>query len=283
MSQRKLLLCTDMDRTVIPNGTQAEHPDARKRFKAFCQHPDITLVYVTGRHKSLVQQAIKNYSLPEPDYAITDVGSKIYQVKKGQWTEFTAWQQEIALSWKGKSHADLKSWLSDISGLSLQERHKQNSHKLSYYLPMYADKETVIAEITARLQKEGVEASVIWSIDEPKNVGLLDVLPSKATKLHAIEFLQHELGYHHEETIFAGDSGNDMPVLKSAVQSILVANASAEIKKAALHYVEQDGHQSSLYLASAQYCGMNANYAAGVLEGVAHFAPQFLDLLGESQ
>ncbi len=279
MSQRRLLLCTDMDRTVVPNGTQAEHPDARKRFKAFCQHPDITLVYVTGRHKALVQQAIKNYSLPEPDYAITDVGSKIYRIKQGHWTEFTAWQQEIAPSWQGKSHAELKSWLSKIPGLSLQESHKQNSHKLSYYLPLYADKETVKAAIVARLQKEGVEASVIWSVDEPKKVGLLDVLPINATKLHAIEFLQQELGYRHEETIFAGDSGNDMPVLKSAVQSILVANASAEVKKAALHSVEQTGLQSSLYLARAQYCGMNANYAAGVLEGVAHFAPQFQDLL----
>tara|TARA_R110002111_G_scaffold107801_2_gene166396 strand:- start:569 stop:1381 length:813 start_codon:yes stop_codon:yes gene_type:complete len=270
-----------MDRTVIPNGTQAEHPDARQRFNAFCQHPEVTLVYVTGRHKSLVQQAIKNYSLPEPNYAITDVGSKIYQVKQGKWTELIAWQQEIATSWRGKSHADLKSWLNNISGLSIQESHKQNSHKLSYYLPLYADKEQVMDTITARLKKEGVEASVIWSVDEPKNVGLLDVLPSKATKLHAIEFLQQELGYRHEETIFAGDSGNDMPVLRSAMQSILVANASAEIKKIALQYVEEAGYQSSLYLASPQHCGMNANYAAGVLEGVAYFAPQFQDLLKE--
>lgn len=81
MPQSKLLLCADMDRTVIPNGEQPEHPDARKRFKTFCLLPEVKLVYVTGRHQELVKQAIKNYHLPEPDFVITDVGTKIYQVK----------------------------------------------------------------------------------------------------------------------------------------------------------------------------------------------------------
>lgn len=279
MTQRRLLLCTDMDRTVIPNGTQSEHPEARRRFKAFCQHSDVVLAYVTGRHKSLVQQAIKTYLLPEPDYAITDVGSKIYQVKEGQWEELSDWQQEISKSWQGKSHADLKSYLTDIIDLMIQESHKQNSHKLSYYLPLYSDIDRVIENIEARLAKQGVEASIIWSIDEPKNMGLLDVLPRNSTKLHAIQFLQKRLDYQHGETIFAGDSGNDMPVLVSDVQSILVDNASEKIKISALEQSEQKGHTSSLYLAQAERYGMNANYAAGVLEGVGYYAPLFDDLI----
>ena len=63
----RLLLCTDMDRTIIPNGHQPEHPDARERFRQLCSLPAVKLVYVTGRHLQLVEQAIADYNLPEPD------------------------------------------------------------------------------------------------------------------------------------------------------------------------------------------------------------------------
>ncbi len=33
-----LLLCTDMDRTVIPNGAQPEHPRTRSAFRLFANN-----------------------------------------------------------------------------------------------------------------------------------------------------------------------------------------------------------------------------------------------------
>ncbi len=279
MSEQKLLLCTDMDRTVIPNGLQPEHPDARKRFYDFCQRSEVTLVYVTGRHRELARQAIKNYVLPEPNFAITDVGSKIYQVTNGDWLELQAWEQEIDKDWNGKSHQQIKQLIGNISELSLQERSKQNTHKLSYYLALHADKDKVIARMRESLVNEGIAASLIWSVDEPKSIGLLDVLPANATKLHAIEFLQSLLGYHRDEVVFAGDSGNDLPVLGSPVLSVLVANASDEVKQVAMQLAKRNGHTDALYVACANGLDMNGNYAAGVLEGVWHYAPGFRDKL----
>lgn len=275
MSKHRLLLCTDMDRTVIPNGAQAEHPDARKRFTEFCKHPEVTLVYVTGRHQALVLEAIKNYALPEPDYAITDVGTKIYQATDNQWLELNTWVEEIAKDWHGRNHLQLKQLLSDIPHLSLQENSKQNTHKLSYYLALDVDKDGIISQMKERLDNEGIDASLIWSIDEPQNIGLLDILPRNATKLHAIEFLQQQLNYRLDEVIFAGDSGNDLPVLGSSIPSVLVANAADEIKQAAKHLAEQNGHANALYLAHSSRLSMDGNYSAGVLEGVWHFAPDF--------
>ena len=46
MSDRKLMLCTDMDRTVIPNGVQSEYKLARKQFTDFCHLPQVMLTYV---------------------------------------------------------------------------------------------------------------------------------------------------------------------------------------------------------------------------------------------
>ncbi len=279
MHTRQLLLCTDMDRTIIPNGTESEHPDARKRFKAFCLHPEVTLAYVTGRHKKLVQQAIKNYHLPRPDYAITDVGTKIYKIEGEEWEELTEWKQEISQSWNGYDHQQIKNLLNDIEDLILQERNKQNTHKLSYYLPLFIDSDTVIKKMSHLLKQQNIDASILWSIDELKNIGLLDVLPANATKLHAIEFLQQKLGFQHKETVFAGDSGNDLPVLISPVQSILVDNASDEIKTSAQQLAQQNGNEATLYISKPLICGMNANYSAGVLEGILHFTPQFHSLL----
>lgn len=275
MNNQRLLLCTDMDRTVIPNGAQTEHPDARRRFAEFCGLDDVTLVYVSGRHQALVQEAVKNYALPQPDYAITDVGTKIYRAGDEHWLAMDDWELEIDKDWNGKSHHEIKQLLSVFSELRLQELSKQNTHKLSYYLPANQPQEMLLMRMQDCLQREGVDASLIWSVDEPNSIGLLDVLPRHATKLHAVEFLQRILGYGREEVIFAGDSGNDLAVLSSPVYSVLVANATDEVKSEALRLAESNGNLDTLYIARAEAMGMNGNYSAGVLEGVWHFAPGF--------
>ena len=60
----RLLICTDLDRTLIPNGTQPESSAARKHFAMLVDHPDVTLAYVSGRHRALVEAAIERYRLP---------------------------------------------------------------------------------------------------------------------------------------------------------------------------------------------------------------------------
>lgn len=275
----RLLLCTDMDRTVIPNGSQPEDPQAHGRFKAFCANEAVTLVYVTGRHQALVKEAITEYDLPEPDFVITDVGTKIYNVTGQDWQVLESWEAEIDKDWHGKDHTQIKQLLGAVSELKLQEPEKQNTHKLSYYLPLHMDHTLVMDRMEALLNAEGIDASLIWSVDEPENIGLLDVLPRNATKVHAIEFLRDLLGYRLEEMVFAGDSGNDLPVLTSRIHSVLVANASSNVKETAQHIVANNGYANALYLADHNVLGMNGNYSAGILQGIWHFAPAFRNLL----
>lgn len=273
MGPSKLLLCTDMDRTVIPNGTQPEHPDARSLFRDFCSLPEIRLVYVTGRHQALVIEAILSYDLPEPDFVVADVGTRIYEVVEGQWRELELWSEQIGRDWHGQTHEQIRQFLSPRTELILQEESKQNTFKLSYYLPLDADKDEVIVWIARCLKQLGVEASLVWSIDEAAHIGFLDVLPRNATKLHGIEFLQQQLGYEHEEVIFAGDSGNDLPVLTSPILSVLVANAADELKAEAQMLARQSGNADALYLARENDFPLGGHYAAGVLQGLWHFAP----------
>jgi len=268
-----ILLCSDLDRTLLPNGPQPESPGARERFSAVAERPDVTLVYVTGRHRELVQQAIDNYCLPLPDYVIGDVGSSVFAVAAAGWELQRDWQAEIAPDWAGLQHDEIHALLADIRSLRLQPTARQNTWKLSYYVPLYANNVALLAEIRQRLEKHAVNASLIWSVDEPAAIGLLDILPASANKLHAIEFLRTTNGFSYADTLFAGDSGNDLSVLASAIPAVLVANASPEVREAALREAARQGHADALYIARGGYLGMNGNYSAGLLEGLAHFMP----------
>ena len=275
-----LLLCSDLDRTLIPNGPEPESPEARPCFRAFAERPDTLITYVSGRHKALIQQAITEWELPTPNYAIGDVGTTLYRIKNNQWRSLEAWEQAIAPDWMGHTGETLAEQLADLPHLRLQEREKQNRFKLSWYLPLTVDHQPLLDEIDQRLRASGVKANLIWSIDELENTGLLDILPASANKLHAIRFLIKQLGLPDERTLFSGDSGNDLDVLTSGLPAILVRNASDEIRDEALRAAPDP---SRLYLARGGYKGMNGNYAAGVIEGIAHIHPIEFDLASPNQ
>ncbi|MDH5736559.1 MAG: HAD-IIB family hydrolase, partial [Gammaproteobacteria bacterium] len=194
----RLLLCTDLDRTLLPNGPQPESPLARKRFSLLAARDEVTLVYVTGRHQALVQQAIRNYQLPQPDFVIADVGSTIYQLRGDNWIHWQAWENEIASDWNNKTHDDLQLLLKQFSDLRVQEMSKQNTHKLSYYIPLYVDHSVLIEKIKHCFEQQNIHANLIWSVDEPANIGLLDILPASAGKRHAIEFLMQALDFDYD-------------------------------------------------------------------------------------
>ena len=245
----KLLLCTDLDRTLIPNGPQPESKLARKKFNHFISNKNVTLVYVTGRGQFLVQQAIKNYNIPQPDFVIADVGANIYHIVDKNWIHLEQWDADISHDWNGKSNKDLQRLLSHFKDIRLQDYSKQKRHKLSYFVPLYIKQESLLKEIEICLQEENVKANLIWSVDDSASIGLLDILPLSANKKHAIEFLMKEYGFALDETIFAGDSGNDISVMKSPIQSILVANATEDVKEMARKQASINNQSESLYLA----------------------------------
>jgi hypothetical protein len=274
-----LLLCSDLDRTLLPNGAEPESPHARPLFARLAAHPGVILVYVTGRDRSLIEQAIRTYRLPRPDFAIGDVGSTIFDLRDGNWQNWARWHEEIAPDWGDCDREHLARLLADITHLYPQEHTRQNRFKLSYYVPLDADTETLDALIEARLAPRGVATNRIWSVDEPAGRGLLDLLPRRANKLHAIEFLQAELVIACEQTLFAGDSGNDLEVLASAIPSVLVANAMPSIAREAIARARAAGQSGRLHLARGGLLGLNGNYSGGILEGVAHFRPDLVPLL----
>lgn len=270
----KLLLCTDMDRTLLPNGPQKESEHARELLAQLVALPQVEFTFVTGRDKKLVEKAIHNYLLPQPDFVIGDVGSTIYQTGGNEWRKLKSWDEHIGVDWQGYHHDDLRLLLKGIKDIRLQELSKQGPHKLSYYIPMHVKTHHIMQKIAQCFEQHNIKVNLIWSLDEPANIGLLDILPARASKRQAIEFLMQKEAYALDDVVFAGDSGNDISVVASEIPSVLVANASNDVQNEAKAEAASAKRENSLYLAKGGYLNMNGNYSAGILEGVAHYKPE---------
>jgi len=279
---QKILICSDLDRTIIPNGYQEESAHARAVFRLLAEQSNISLAYVSGRDKKLILDAIEEFYLPLPDYAIGDVGTALYRVINGNWQLSADWNGEIGQEWKGLGRGKLSEFLEDMEEIRLQEPERQKQYKASYYTDQNTDHQQLIDNIRGLLAEKGVRAGIIWSVDEISTNGLLDIIPPRANKLHAVQFLMQQEHFPEDRTVFAGDSGNDLDVLTSGLQSILVKNSTEDIRKEALKRLSEKDLTNRLYLPQGNFFGMNGNYAAGVMEGLAHFIPETRELIAKA-
>jgi sucrose-6-phosphatase len=276
---QKILICSDLDRTLIPNGYQEESAHARPVFRRLAEHSHIYLAYVSGRDRQLILDAIEEFYLPLPDYAIGNVGTTLYRITNDHWQLSEDWSDEIGKDWKELSWEGLAEFFEDMGDIRLQEPEKQTRYKLSFYTDQNIDHQRLISDIRRILKQKHVRANIIWSVDETGTNGLLDILPPRANKLHAIEFLMQQEQFSEDRTVFAGDSGNDLDVLTSGLQAILVKNAMAEVRQEAVNKMSDKDMLNRLYLPEGNFWGMNGNYAAGVMEGLVHFIPETRELI----
>jgi HAD superfamily hydrolase (TIGR01484 family) len=276
-----LLICSDLDRTLLPNGHHPESPGARDSFARLVSRDEVELVYVSGRDLQRVLDAMDEYHLPTPRFIIGDVGTTLYEQAATGWTLSESWQETILNDWRERRPAEIIAALDPIEGISLQDRSRQGAAKISFYIDTNSDRSELKSNIAKRLESLKMSYRLVLSADETVKRGLLDILPASASKLHAIEFLIDNWPYLRERTLFAGDSGNDMEVLTSSLPSVLVANAGEEVRSLAAEEVARQGHDDALYMAEGGFPGNNGNYAAGILEGVAHYFPETLQWMKE--
>ena len=277
----RILLCCDLDRTLIPNGPQPESPTARPLLSALARRPALSLAYVTGRDERLIRQAMTEYELPPPAFAVGDVGTTIYRVMGEKWEPVEAWAETLEPDWAGATRDDLAAELEGLRQMHVQPPEKLGRFKLSYFVDPGTDLSSLAEEVRQRLDPLEVRVGLITSFDEQDDIGLLDVLPAGANKLHAIRFLIENEGFDLERTVFAGDSGNDLAVLTSEIPAVLVRNAREEVRAEALERSRSLGHEDLLHLARGGFLNLNGNYAAGALEGLSRFAPETREWLRE--
>lgn len=198
----------------------------------------------TGRTIDSAVAILRQWQVPAPEVWITSVGSEIhYGVRR---IPDTGWASHIRHKWRRDALAEL---MKTLPGLSLQAAGNQREFKLSYIAD--PDKMPPLEEINHHLREQQLCAQLIYSHNE-----FLDVLPIRASKGHAIRYLAYKWGFPLRNFLVAGDSGNDHEMLVGDTLGVVVGNHSQELEP--LRGMEQ------IYFA-------HEHYAAGILEGIAHY------------
>ncbi|MGZ4912413.1 MAG: HAD-IIB family hydrolase [Halobacteriota archaeon] len=231
------MLATDVDNTLT--GDRAAY---QRLESLLAPQPDVTVVYVTGRDKIQMFEIMEAECLHPPDYMVCNVGTEIYRGPDYQRDE--AWTRHIDRQWDLLAAHDV---LKTIPSL-FQQSH-QFAFKLSYHL--FHNAHTVIPEIHSRLDEINIAHKVVYSsgID-------LDIIPGRAGKGEAVDYLRKKLKISRQRVLVAGDSGNDLGLLSAHFLAVVVGNHKAELTPDAL--------PKEVYWARELY-------AAGVLEGIEHF------------
>jgi sucrose-phosphate synthase len=233
----RLLVC-DIDNTLIGDS------EALAELLAWLDaHRDrIAFGIATGRVLERTHTVLERWNVPRPDVLITAVGSEIHYGRPDLVRDLN-WRRVIDYRWDTLS---LRECLADVPGIRLQPEQDQREFKVSYFVDPH--EWPGAREIRKRLKERGLAASLIYSHHE-----FLDLLPVRASKGRAIQYLVRRWGFNIDEVLVAGDSGNDADMLRSGALGVVVKNHSSELRylrgRERIHFSE-------------------ASYARGILEGI---------------
>ena len=262
------ILATDLDRTLLPNGSWQADSGAIKLFNELTQKNGVVVVYVTGRNLQLTETAIREFGVRYPDVLCSDVGTSIRKYKNGMWTFDEGWVAHVKRSSPRWNAAAIKELLAGIDGMREQESEHLNPFKQSYYVD-HAKREEVLREVDERVEGKFDEV-IIYSFDSQDGKGLLDLLPQSATKQTALEYVAEELGADKEEVVFCGDSGNDIFPLTAGFSGVLVRNADDQLVEN-IKQAMADNPDLKIYFARGNFKGLSGYYTSGVIEGACHY------------
>lgn len=262
------ILATDLDRTLLPNGSWPADPGAIDLFNTLTDQDDIVVVYVTGRNLQLSEAAIAEFGIRRPNVLIGDVGTSIRRHAPDGWQDDTGWDAHVRRTSPCWDAQAVRHRLAEIDGLREQEREHCGPFKQSWYVD-HARREAVLAIVDERV-KGRFDEVIVYSYDSQSGDGLLDLLPQSATKQTALEYIAGELGVAREQVVFCGDSGNDVFPLTAGFRGVLVRNADEQLVADVDRAVAADP-SLQVYRARGGFKGLNGYYTSGVIEGAYHY------------
>jgi len=189
---------------------------------------------------SLRRSIRNNPRIPAPDFLIGALGTEIESGGTGlSIQEYTA---TLNSEWDRDQIAALMTKL----GLEAHPDEFQTPFKASYTVKGNQQYQQVFQH----LSRQNFNVKVIFSGNTN-----LDIIPYRAGKGSAIEFLRTTMGIDQDKVVTAGDSANDLDMFVPPNKAIIVANAEKALRALAGEHIFQ----------------AKSEYAAGLLEGLRYW------------
>ena len=262
------ILATDLDRTLLPNGSWESDSEAISLFNDLTEKNGVLVVYVTGRNLALTENAIKEFGVRYPNILCGDVGTSIRKYEDGEWKFDHGWIDRVKHESPRWDVMAIRDAVAGIDGMREQESEHLNQFKQSYYVE-HEKNDQVLKKVDA-LVKGKFDEVIVYSFDSQDGKGLLDFLPASATKQTALEYVAEEFGAAKEDVVFCGDSGNDIFPLTAGFCGVLVKNADDQLVENVKKAMDQNP-DLKVYFAKGGFKGLKGYYTSGVIEGAYHY------------
>lgn len=237
----KKLIVSDIDYTLIGDDKSLNEFDEIIKKK----NSHVGFAVATGRVVESTVEILKKKNIVMPDILITSVGSEIYYNNNDHLIYSKGWDAHISHLWQRDKIVQL---LTRYDFLKYQELKNQRKFKISYYT--FNNKKN-INRVSELLIKNKIKCNLIFSHGQ-----YLDILPYRASKGRAIRYLAYRWNIPFENILVAGDSGNDMEMLRGDLLGVVVSNYSPEL--------EVLKGANRVYFSPKEF-------AAGIIDGINHY------------
>jgi trehalose-6-phosphate synthase/hydroxymethylpyrimidine pyrophosphatase-like HAD family hydrolase len=206
------VLAADLDGTLLSG-----NKTARWRLQSIlARHPEITVVFATGRGLPAVREALRDLLLPRPRWIIADIGATV--LDGTNLSPLEPVQTRLRVGWPGTER--VRAALHRFPALRYQDDVTQDG-RCSFYL--HPDK--LNTDITDAVEVLGCRW--IYSADR-----YFDVLPQGASKGSALLSLAQHQGWSMDAILVAGDSLNDLSLFTLGARGVIVGNAEPALLSA---------------------------------------------------
>lgn len=213
----KYYVITDLDGTLLEGSDVTGLNELRDWLNV--NSGQVAFGIASGRNKGITLQAIEKYNLPQPDFLICSAGSEIYYTEN--YIPDKGWDSHINYLWK---RDEIQEKLKTFPGIRLQEPDAQWPFKLSYYVDDFTADD--MANLYKFLDDHKFKTKVLLTDNK-----FLDILPFRASKGSAVQYLSHKWNQPASHIITAGNGGNDKDMLTGKARAIVVSNYSPELEE----------------------------------------------------